>query len=341
MFLDAAGKPDPHKSRDSGLAVGVPGTVAGLALAEREIRLRQVHARRADRAGHRAGGERLPHRRPRRRFDALGRQAAGALAVLDRDLLQGWHAAQRGRPARPARSRQHAARHRRARAERLLHAAASRSRSPTRCNKAGGIMTARRSGALPAGGAQAGARHLSRLRHRLHAAAFLRRRLPDRDAQHPGGLRSRQARARRAGAARSDRGDEARLCRPRGVPGRSGFRANAARAACTSKKYAARWRAGIGEKATPAAQIRPGKPARQRRPQHHAFLRHRPRRQRGVEHLYAQLRLRPRPGGARHRRAAQQRARRFHRQAGHRRTPTGWSASTPTCRGRTSGRCPR
>jgi gamma-glutamyltranspeptidase/glutathione hydrolase len=34
MFLDAAGNPDPNKSRDSGLAVGVPGTVAGLALAE-------------------------------------------------------------------------------------------------------------------------------------------------------------------------------------------------------------------------------------------------------------------------------------------------------------------
>jgi gamma-glutamyltranspeptidase/glutathione hydrolase len=33
MFLDAAGNPDPAKSRDSGLAVGVPGTVAGLALA--------------------------------------------------------------------------------------------------------------------------------------------------------------------------------------------------------------------------------------------------------------------------------------------------------------------
>jgi gamma-glutamyltranspeptidase/glutathione hydrolase len=33
MFLDAAGNPDPKKSRDSGLAVGVPGTVAGLALA--------------------------------------------------------------------------------------------------------------------------------------------------------------------------------------------------------------------------------------------------------------------------------------------------------------------
>jgi len=33
MFLDAQGNPDAQKSRDSGLAVGVPGTVAGLALA--------------------------------------------------------------------------------------------------------------------------------------------------------------------------------------------------------------------------------------------------------------------------------------------------------------------
>jgi len=33
MFLDAKGEPDPAKSRESGLAVGVPGTVAGLALA--------------------------------------------------------------------------------------------------------------------------------------------------------------------------------------------------------------------------------------------------------------------------------------------------------------------
>ena len=33
MFLDAAGEADPEKSRYSGLAVGVPGTVAGMALA--------------------------------------------------------------------------------------------------------------------------------------------------------------------------------------------------------------------------------------------------------------------------------------------------------------------
>jgi len=36
MFLDAQGNPDPRKSRDSGLAVGVPGTVAGLALAHKK-----------------------------------------------------------------------------------------------------------------------------------------------------------------------------------------------------------------------------------------------------------------------------------------------------------------
>ncbi len=36
MFLDAQGNPDPKKSRNSGLAVGVPGTVAGLALAHQK-----------------------------------------------------------------------------------------------------------------------------------------------------------------------------------------------------------------------------------------------------------------------------------------------------------------
>jgi gamma-glutamyltranspeptidase/glutathione hydrolase len=36
MFLDAKGEPDVEKSRDSALAVGVPGTVAGLALAQRK-----------------------------------------------------------------------------------------------------------------------------------------------------------------------------------------------------------------------------------------------------------------------------------------------------------------
>jgi gamma-glutamyltranspeptidase/glutathione hydrolase len=36
VFLDERGDADPRKSRDSGLAIGVPGTVAGLALAHRK-----------------------------------------------------------------------------------------------------------------------------------------------------------------------------------------------------------------------------------------------------------------------------------------------------------------
>ena len=53
-FLDAQGNADPQKSRNSALAIGVPGTVAGLALRRAEIRLRQIHAGRSDHAGDRA-----------------------------------------------------------------------------------------------------------------------------------------------------------------------------------------------------------------------------------------------------------------------------------------------
>jgi gamma-glutamyltranspeptidase / glutathione hydrolase len=37
IFLDEKGKPDPRKSRDSALSIGVPGTVAGLALAHQRF----------------------------------------------------------------------------------------------------------------------------------------------------------------------------------------------------------------------------------------------------------------------------------------------------------------
>src|SRR5690606_26441075 len=37
MFLDEHGAVDPRKSRDSALAIGVPGTVAGLALAHQRF----------------------------------------------------------------------------------------------------------------------------------------------------------------------------------------------------------------------------------------------------------------------------------------------------------------
>src|SRR5262245_50115573 len=37
IFLDANGDPDPRKSRDSALSIGVPGTVAGLTLAHQRF----------------------------------------------------------------------------------------------------------------------------------------------------------------------------------------------------------------------------------------------------------------------------------------------------------------
>ena len=50
-FLDAQGNADPQKSRDSALAVGVPGTVAGLALAEDKYGSGRFTLARSDRAG--------------------------------------------------------------------------------------------------------------------------------------------------------------------------------------------------------------------------------------------------------------------------------------------------
>ena len=67
QYLDAAGNPDPNLSRYHGLAVGVPGTVAGLALALETLRHAAAEGR--DRPGHRA--------RPRRHHrDARSRRLA-------------------------------------------------------------------------------------------------------------------------------------------------------------------------------------------------------------------------------------------------------------------------
>ena len=65
----------------------------------REIRLGQVHARRADRARDRARARRHPGRRRRRGFAAARAGAAGALAVIGENLLQARR--QRARSGRP------------------------------------------------------------------------------------------------------------------------------------------------------------------------------------------------------------------------------------------------
>ena len=83
-----------------------------------------------------------------------------------------------------------------------------------------------------------------------------------------------------------------------------------------SKAYAARLRGRIDpERARPAAEIRPGSALREGdNTTHYSVVDQ--LRQRGGQHLYAQLQLWGRPRRRGHRHSAQQRARRFRRQAG-------------------------
>ena len=160
----------------------------------REIRLRQVVARRSDRAGAAAGAAGLAGRGRHRRLAAARaksgwragrrRQASSSTAASRCTKATGccssisptpWSAIARRRPARLLRGP-----HRRG--DRVRGARRRRHHDGGRPEE------------LPRDRARAGARQLSRLRHRRHAAAVFRRRGADRDAQHPGGLRSRQAR---------------------------------------------------------------------------------------------------------------------------------------------------
>ena len=83
VFLDANGQADPFKSRYSGLAIGVPGTVAGLELAWRKYGSGKFSFARPDRAGDRARAAR-PHRRRRRRRFAAARREGACPAILRR-----------------------------------------------------------------------------------------------------------------------------------------------------------------------------------------------------------------------------------------------------------------
>ena len=108
-FLNAQGEADPAKSRDLGLAIGVPGTVAGLTHGAGEIRLRQVQAFAAHRAGDRSRPQRLQGRRRVRGHRTFVDRADGALAVDRETVPEARRLADRARHAAGAgRSRRHA-----------------------------------------------------------------------------------------------------------------------------------------------------------------------------------------------------------------------------------------
>ena len=127
-FLNAQGEADPAKSRDQGLAIGVPGTVAGPdawrceKYGSGKFKLVAAH-----RAGDRSRPQRLQGRRRVRGHRALVDRADGALA-LDREAVpEARRLADRARHAAGAgRSRRHARSDRQARPARVLRRAGRR-----------------------------------------------------------------------------------------------------------------------------------------------------------------------------------------------------------------------
>ena len=185
IFLDRKRQCRPAKSRDSALAVGVPGTVAGLALAHAKygsgkFTLADLMAPAIELA--RNGipveddiADSLPSVQAR-----MARWPASAKIFLKPD----GQAAGAGRHAGAERSRRHAVGDRAQRSPRVLRGPDGRAH---RRRVAGGRRhhDGGRSASLPADRARAGARQLPRLRRRLDAAIVVGRRDPDRDAEHP------------------------------------------------------------------------------------------------------------------------------------------------------------
>ena len=121
MFLDERGEPDPRKSRDSGLSVGVPGTVRGLALAHERYGSGRFTLAELIAPAERLAREGFPVDDDL--ADSLPR-AAGRLGRFPstRDgLLQRRKTVRRRRAADPARPRRDAGGDRTRGARRLLH----------------------------------------------------------------------------------------------------------------------------------------------------------------------------------------------------------------------------
>ncbi len=196
-----AGQADPAKSRDSALCRRRARHRRRPGAGAREIRLRQIHARRSDRAGDRSRAQGLPGRRRSRRLAAaarerLARWPSSAAIFLKRRPAAARRATGWCSPISPIRWRPS-----RDDGPRAFYEGRIAEQIAAAVREAGGIMTHGRSRELSRRRAPGRARQLSRLRHRVDAAAVLRRRASDRDAQHSGRLSTRQDRPGAAGAA--------------------------------------------------------------------------------------------------------------------------------------------
>jgi len=303
MFLDASGEPDPKKSRDSALSVGVPGTVAGLALAhekygsgklsladliEPAITLARNGVDVVDDIA-----DTLPSAQQRiARWHSSAPvflNSDGTVLAPGQDLLQPDLAATLSTIARDG--------------PKGFYEGPVAEKLATAIRKAGGIMTVddlkiyRAIERVPLRGTyrgydivsmpppSSGGVHLIEMLNILEGYDFAK--LSRDESLHDMIEAMKRAYADRA----VFMGDPGAIKMP--VAG------------LTSKKYATSLRAQIGERATPSAAIRAGKPA-DFEGRNTAFLHHRPRRQRGIEYLHVEFFLWTWPGRRGHRRSAQQ-----------------------------------
>ena len=184
FFSEPDGKPDTDKSRNSALGIGVPGTVAGLALALEKygsgrFTLAQILKPAIELA---RDGFVVTDDMADTLSDMYRRMAT--LAEFGQSVLpQRRHAAAGRRPADPARSRGNAVGDCRAGTARFYEGPVAE-RLAKAVRDGGGIMTADDLKSYQAVDPHPGARQLSRLRHRLDAAALLRRHGAAGDAEH-------------------------------------------------------------------------------------------------------------------------------------------------------------
>src|SRR6516225_8208009 len=310
IFLDERGEADPRKSQDSALAIGVPCTVAGLALAHAKygsgkFTLAQLIAPAIALA--REGipiendiADSLPRSQSRlarwpattKIFFADGRPLPPGATLLQRDLADTLSAIAREGPAGFYRG---------AVADKLVAAVRA----------AGGIMTRedleryRPIERTPASGSYRGYRIVSMPPSSSGGVALVEMlnilegyRLGEVDAATRVHLMV-EAMKRAYFDRAKFLGDPASVTPP---------------AYLTSKRFAESVRAHIDP--ARAAELRFDLCAGARGRQHHAFLGGRSLRQRGRQHHHAQPQLRPRARRRGHRHPAQQRARRLRRQAG-------------------------
>ena len=222
MFLDDAGEADSEKSRYSGLATGVPGTVAGMKMALDEygtMSLAEVLAPAirlasegitvtADLADSLIALE--PRLKQWPASEAIFYKADGAVFAPGDTLVQSDLAATLAAHRRPGRGGVLRGRDRAE--DRRRGAGRGRAHQP------------RRHGELRGGGARPGTWHLPRLRDRLDAAAELGRGPHHPDPEHARRLSDRLARAElRRDHPPDGRGDEARLRGPLRISRRSGL----------------------------------------------------------------------------------------------------------------------